>query len=197
MTNLAAALALLFLTHAAPSLPALRERLLARLGVRAFRIAYSLVSLAAVAWVIQAYAGAADSPWVWSPPLWARWAAVLAMPLALWLVAVRLMRPPGKGAAWLYRLVPAPASAGILLWALLHLANVGQARALLLFAVFAAIALFALVKNMLTAAPVAGSAPDRVGYRPAAAALAVWAALLALHPLVIGPDPLAWLALPG
>lgn len=196
MVGLAMALTLLFMTHAVPTLPAVHARLVGRFGMLRFRVVYSLVSLAAVAWVIMAYDDAAGSAWIWTPPVWARWAAVLAMPLALWLVSVRLIRPPGRGAARLYRLVRAPASAGILLWSLLHLANAGQARSLLLFAVFAAIAFFALVKNMRTARPVAGTAPEAIGYLPAAAALAVWAALLALHPAVIGPDPLSWLFVP-
>lgn len=194
MQNLAAALAVLFLSHAVPALPPVRAALVRRTGPAVFRAVYSLAATAVIAWVIGAYWQAADSPWLWTPPFWGRWAAVLLMPVALWLVAVRLMRPPGEGRGGLYRWLPAPGSAGILIWAGLHLLNVGQARTVMLFAAFAAIALFALVKNIVLAPPAAVNAPaGRIGFAPAVAALLVWAALLALHPLVIGVDPLAGL----
>lgn len=195
MFNLGAALAVLFLTHAIPSLPSVRAALVARTGLRGFRIVYSLVSLAAVAWVIRAYALAADSPWLWTPPLWGRWAALLLMPVAFWLVAVRLMRPPAAERAGIYRVLPAPGSAGLLLWTLLHLLNVGQARTVMLFAGFGAIALFALAKNSLAAPPPQSAGPEGAGpvFAPAVAALLAWAAVLALHPHVIGVDPLAGL----
>jgi len=65
------------------------------------------------------------------------------MPLSFWLIAVRLMCRPGKARTSVYRTIAAPGSAGVTLWAALHLLNVGQARAVLLFAVFALIALLA------------------------------------------------------
>lgn len=209
MTELIAALAALGLSHWLPSSPRLRPVLTGALGTRGFHIAYSMLSLAVVAWLIAAYGRAAGSGWLWLPPLWARWAIVLGMPVALWLVLARLMTRPGEEPAGIYRLTAAPGSVGILLWALLHLLNAGQSRAVALFAAFAVIALAAAVKNLRTAPRArrkAGLLPSLailrgrmafarrdVDWRPAALALALWAGLLTLHPMVIGPDPLAGL----
>jgi uncharacterized membrane protein len=73
----------------------------------------------------------------------------------------------------------------------------------------AAIALFALVKNWHTATPArrqAGILPfagilrghqrlkwGEIGWGRLLLTIALWAALLLFHPVVIGPDPLAYL----
>ena len=100
-----------------------------------------------------------------------------------------------------------PGSLGVLLWALLHLLNLGEARAVVVFAGLAVMTLIALLKNLA----VAGPAYRAVGWLPFAAivrgqetlrwaeigwwrlglALLVYASLLYLHPIVIGRDPLA------
>ncbi|MCK5777144.1 MAG: hypothetical protein KAH11_00015 [Rhodospirillales bacterium] len=193
MIELAAALALLVLTHLVPSAPGVRPACVRALGLTGFRVAYSLVSLGVVAWMIAAYIAAAGGPWLWTPPVWARWVAVMGMPVALWLIAVRLLERPGEMRTGIYRLIPAPGSAGILLWALLHLLNVGHARAVMLFGVFAAIGAIAMVKNTLSAPPPAAPEAGETKLRmmPVIYALAVWMLLLLLHPVVIGVDPLA------
>lgn len=192
MTNLAAALAVLFLTHLLPTLPSVRPRLVRAVGLTTFRIVYSLVSAAILIWLVLAYRNAADSPWLWTPPFWARWAAVASMPLAIWLVCIRLMRRPTVPRRGIYDLVPAPGSTGLTLWALLHLLNVGQARAVMTFGVFFAMCLAVAVKNTVAAMsiPAAPFALEDIGWRPIAAAFLVWAALLTAHPHVIGVDPL-------
>jgi len=206
MIELATALALLALTHWVPSAPGVRPLLIRRLGLAGFRAVHSLISLAIVAWLIFAY-GAADGPWLWMPPAWGRWVAVLGMPVALWLILARLLERPGDTPAGIYRLTATPGSLGILLWAGLHLLNVGAARAVMLFGTFAVIALAAAVKNLWTAPPgrrligilpgramLQGRTPARLDdlpLTPLVLAFGLWLALLALHPLVIGADPLA------
>lgn len=193
MIELAVALAVLVLTHLVPSAPGVRPACVRVLGLTGFRAAYSLVSLGVVAWLVAAYIGAAGGPWLWTPPEWARWVAVISMPVAIWLVAVRLFERPGDTRTGVYRVIPAPGSAGILLWALLHLLNVGHARAVMLFGVFAAIAAAAAVKNTLTAPPVAppGTTGPGEHWKPLIAAFIVWGLLLGAHPHLIGVDPLA------
>lgn len=193
MIDLAAALVLLVLTHLVPSAPGVRPACIRVMGLTGFRVVYSVVSLAVVAWLVAAYIDAAGAPWLWTPPEWARWVAVISMPLALWLIAVRLLHRPGESRTGIYRVIPAPGSVGILLWALLHLLNVGHARAVMLFGVFAAISAVAAVKNTRTAPPAAGpdSGGDGGNWKPVVAAAAAWLLLLAAHPHVIGVDPLA------
>lgn len=206
MIELATALALLALTHWVPSAPGVRPLLIRRLGLGGFRAVHSLVSLAIVAWLVVAY-GAADGPWLWMPPVWGRWVAVFAMPLALWLILARLLERPNGSPTGIYRITATPGSLGLLVWAVLHLLNVGDARAVLLFGTFAAIALAAMVKNWKTAPKarrVVGVVPGlgmllgrtSAGLRdlrplPALLAIVLWLLLLALHPIVIGLDPLA------
>ena len=203
MIELASALALLALTHWVPSAPGVRPLLIRRLG--GFRAVHSLVSLAIVAWLIAAY-GAADGPWLWMPPIWGRWVAVIAMPLALWLIVARLLERPGDSPAGIYGITATPGSLGLLIWAGLHLLNLGEARAVLLFATFAAIALAAMIKNKRTAPParrrvgvlpglamITGRTPagaGRVRPLPVLLAIGLWILLLVLHPVVIGADPL-------
>jgi uncharacterized membrane protein len=191
MTQLAAALSLLVLTHLVPSAPGVRPGCIRILGLSGFRIAYSIVSAAVVAWVIAAYIDAADGPWLWTPPGWGRWVAVAAMPVALWLIAVRLLQRPGERRTGVYRVIPAPGSSGLLLWAGLHLLNVGHARAVMLIGVFAALSAVAAIKNTMTAPAAAPCVGTDANWKPILAALLAWLLLLAAHPHVIGVDPLA------
>lgn len=208
MIELAVALAVMALSHWGPSAPRVRPALVGMLGLRGFHIAYSLLSLAALAWLVTAYGRAAeDTFFLWTPPLWARWAAVFGMPVALWLVLARLMQRPGETPSGIYRITATPGSLGLLVWAVLHLLNVGGARTVMLFAAFAAIALAAAAKNLWTAPParrVVGILPGLgillgrtpAGLRdlrplPVLLAIGLWLLLLILHPIVIGLDPLA------
>lgn len=193
MIELAAALAMLIVTHLVPSAPGVRPACIRVLGLAGFRVTYSILSLGVVAWLTVAYIGAADGPWLWTPPAWGRWVAIFAMPVALWLIAARLLQRPGERRTGIYRVIAAPGSFGLLLWSCLHLLNVGHARAVLLFVVFAVISTVAAIKNTRTAPPAAapGTASTVTDWKAPVAALVVWLLLLAAHSHVIGVDPLA------
>lgn len=196
------------MSHAVPSAPAIRERLIATFGRTGFYAAYSAISLLTLALVVVAYL---DAEWIWlyTPPPGARWLAVLGMPLAVLLVVGRLTTRAGAEPAGIYRITAVPGSLGLLLWALLHLPNLGAAHQVLLFGAFAAIALIALVKNVRTAPPAfsrIGGVPffavvrgrarlewREIGWWRLAVSLAIYGLLLWLHPRVIGLDPLAGL----
>lgn len=208
MELLALSLAALAGSHIVPSVPSVRRRLLSCLGGKGFRVLYSLVSLAALAAMILAYRNADPGPWLWIPLPEARYAAILLMPLAIFLLVCRLTtRPDPAAARGIYRIACAPGSLGILIWTLLHLANIGTARIILVFASMAAIALFALVKNVRLASPEqrrAGVTPfagilmgrqrlalNEIGWLRLCLSLAVYLSILLLHPYVIGLNPLA------
>ena len=124
----------------------------------------------------------------------------------LWLVAARLMEPPRDAPEGIFRICAAPGSTGILVWSALHLMNISHSAGIALFAAFAAIAAVSLVKNWLVApaeirsvgpvpflAIIAGRQKISVadfGLLPLFVSLALWAVLLALHPWVLGVDPL-------
>jgi uncharacterized membrane protein len=208
MALLIAAVLLVIASHVVPSAPGLRGRLIARLGRSGFYAGHSLISLLTLGLLIWAYRAAGPQPWLYTPSPAARSIAVAAMLVATFLVTARLTtraqpdRPHG-----IYRLTAVPGSLGVLLWALVHLLNLGEARALLVFAGLAVMALIALVKNLALAAP-GRRAIDwlpfaalvrrreslvwhEIGWWRVGLALAVYAGLLYLHPIVIGRDPLA------
>lgn len=220
---LLAALAV-FISHAVPSWPNVREVLRAKLGRAGFGALHALGSTAALAWLAAAYRAQEHRDMLFVPASWAPALAVALTPAAFVLIALRLACPPGElaapnPAAGIYRLTRAPGALGTLLWALLHLQTTGDGVRVALFALFAAIAVFSLVKNhyvLTRSCDGAASAFLRetaltpglallVGrtrfvaaewrrLRPwlgVAAGLAAWGGMLALHPALFGVSPLA------
>lgn len=161
-----AALAAFLGSHVVPM--RLRGPLVARFGKRAYVLGYSLLSLGLLYWLIVA---AGRAPWVelWPQALWMRWGVNLAMPVAILLAAAGGM---------------AGLMAAFALWAGTHLIANGDLAHVLLFGILLVYALFGLAVGLrrgLRLVP---------GWRRIALAVVVWAALLHLHPLVIGVSPL-------
>ncbi|HRJ60090.1 MAG TPA: NnrU family protein [Azospirillaceae bacterium] len=148
---LLAALAV-FLSHAVPSWPGLREVLRVKLGRAGFGALHGLGSTAALTWLILAYRAQESREMLFVPADWAPGLAVALTPVAFVLIALRLACPPGeltapKPPSGIYRLTRAPGALGTLLWALLHLQATGDGVRVALFGLFALIAGFSLLKN--------------------------------------------------
>lgn len=92
MINLAFAAAFLPLSHFLISSTPIRAALVRRLGERLYSAAYSLLALAAFAWLIIAYRGAPALP-LWSAPPWVQLAAFPIILLAALLVVTGLTTP--------------------------------------------------------------------------------------------------------
>ena len=209
----------LILSHAALSAPGVRPWLRARLGRAGFYTVYTIVSTAALAAFVAAFIAADSGPLLFVPTWPARIAALILMPLAFFGVVARLSTPAQRGEtllppAGIYWITRAPGSLAILLWAVLHMLNMGDAKRFTAFAVMALIALIAIVKNEIvlarskdTLAPVwrrqtglvpmtardgkgAPQALGEIGWWRIAVSLGAFAATLLLHPYVFGPDPL-------
>lgn len=206
---IAAAVALVA-SHAMLSARPVRPALRRRLGAAGFYLLYSAISLAALAAFVWAFLSVGAGPTLFEPPPGARHAAIALMPLAVFLVLCRLTTRPASTPGGIYRVSRFPGSVGVLLWALLHLLNMGDARRVLLFATMAAIAIAALVRNEcqrrrdggqtapVDILPFASVVMRRtplpwreIGWRRLAATAAVYLALLFAHPYVLGVDPLA------
>lgn len=207
-----------FLTHSLPLRHGLRARLTAALGRRGFTLAYSALSLAALAWLIGA---AGRAPFV---PLW-DWSAwqllvplVVMLPVCLILaLAIGRPNPFSFGGTRNDRFDPArpgivrlhrhPLLLALVLWAAAHVVPNGDLAHVLLFGTFA---LFALIgmrlvdrrkrREMGAAWPrlhaaVGQSAPAwrgmsaQTGARLALGS-ALYAGLIWLHLPVIGVSPL-------
>jgi uncharacterized membrane protein len=208
MALLIAATVLVIASHVVPSAPGLRARLIGTFGRSGFYAGYSLASILTLGLLIWAYRAAGPQDWLYTPAPATRIVAVVAMLLATFLVTTRLTtraspdRPIG-----IYRVTAVPGSLGVLIWALVHLLNLGEARAVVVFAGLAVMTLIAVVKHLALAGP----ADRAVGWLPFAAiaggreifvgreigwwrlglALLLYASLLYLHPIIIGCDPLA------
>jgi uncharacterized membrane protein len=88
----ATALVVFFASHAVPTRPAVKGRLVAVLGSAGFTLAYSVLSTAVLAWLIVA-AGRAPYVQLWLPAAWQAWGPALAMPLACLLLAHAIGQP--------------------------------------------------------------------------------------------------------
>lgn len=146
----------------------LRGPLVARLGRRTYVIGYSLLSLALLYWLVVA-AGRAPFVEIWPQWPWTRWLVNIAMPLAI-------LAGLTGGMAGLM--------AGFALWGGAHLLANGDLAHVVLFGLLLGYAGFGLALALRR-----GVTLRRDWWR-LALALLLWAALLHLHPLVIGVSPL-------
>ena len=124
-------------THLAMSHP-YRTRLIGALGEAGFQIAYSIVAVITLGWMIWAY-GDADNIPLWTAPGWGWVAASLVMLLASILLVGSMIRNPAfphPGAAKLatgpakgvYAITRHPMNVAFILWALTHIAIYGSPR---------------------------------------------------------------------
>lgn len=155
MTTFLLAIALFLALHSVPAIPAIRQRLVATLGRRAYLIAYSIVSLLSLAWVFQA-ALALDYVELWAPAAWQAWIALLLVPIALFLLIAGLFSPNPLSVSFrrgearagaIVSITRHPVLWGFALWALGHVIANGDLRSLLLFGV---LGLFAILGMVMT-----------------------------------------------
>lgn len=207
--------------HRLPVLPPVRGKLTAILGKTGFTIVYSLLSLALLAWVIEA---AADAPYIslWEPTVPLVHTTFLLMGIAFLLFGLAIARPnpfsfgglrndafdPARPG--IVRWIRHPMLAALALWAIGHLISNGDLAHVILFG---SLGLFALLGMRLIdrrKKRTMGAEWDRLlqdlkaqswlkGFTPFPALLirVIFAAgcmmfMLLLHPLLLGVDPLVY-----
>ncbi|MFD0980478.1 NnrU family protein [Tropicimonas aquimaris] len=212
--ELAAAFAVFLLSHSLPVRPANKARLVAALGPRGFTLAYSLLSLAALAWLIGA---AARAPVVllWGRALWQYHVTLAAMGLAVALAALAIGRPNPLSFGGARNAAFDPAQPGIvgwtrhplllalLLWSLAHLLPNGDLAHVLLFGTFAGFSVLGMRiidrrKRREMGADVwerlarrdRRITPTRAGLLRLGLGAIAYAVLLVLHGPVIGVQPM-------
>ena len=137
--------------HSLPSIRPTRAWLRARLGARGYAAAFSVSSLALLAWLLSA---AVRAPHValWAPPAWAYHLTLLLAPLGTGLVVAGLVRPNPLSIGFVVRgydpdrpglagISRHPVLWGFLLWAAGHVPANGD---LVSVSLFTALGLFAL-----------------------------------------------------
>ncbi len=212
-----AALTVFLLSHAIPVRPPVRGWLIDAMGRRFYFAAYSLLSVAVLIWLIIA---AANAPYVEViPPAQAlRWVPMLVMPLVCWLAVAGLSieNPFSFGGMGTRRFDPEcpgilrttrhPILAALMLWAAAHLVANGSLSHVILFGLFAGFALMGMALIDRRKAREMGPEWVRLSRNTArlslraprpwpgpwvwVSAVAAYAVLLVLHPLVTGLSPL-------
>lgn len=162
-TEFALALAAFLGSHVIPARPHLRGALVGALGKRGYILAYSVLSLALLVWLIAA-AGRAPYVPLWDAGGFGRGVVHGAMPLA---IAVAALSPGLAG------LMPA-----FTIWGLSHLVANGDVAHVVLFGLLLAYALAGLAR---VGRPRLRVTPWRLLAIPL-----VWIALIAAHPYVVG-----------
>jgi uncharacterized membrane protein len=174
--------------HVVPTLPGLRERLVARLGEGTYKGLFALLSIASFILLVWGFAKAPVIQ-IWSPPAWTRWVAIILMlPAFIFLVAAYV---PGQIKAKLKH----PFLVAIKTWALAHLIANGDLASIILFASFLAYAAYDRITlkgrpdRGLVATPKSGP-PSNDAIALVLGVLLYLAFLFWLHPLLIGTSPL-------
>ena len=210
---------LFLLSHALPVRPPMRPWLVARLGARGFTLAYSVLSLAVLVWLIAA-AGRAPVVPLWDHAAWQRHLPILAMRPACLILGLAIARPNpfsfggASNAAFdpahpgIIRWMRHPLLVALAIWAGAHLVANGDLAHGLLFGLFLIFALLGMRmidrrrrrdmgarwQAQLAAIAVGPIWPRPVGHGRAMLRLclgiALYTLLLILHPVVIGVSPL-------
>ncbi len=128
-------------THLLMSHP-LRAALVRRLGERGFQLAYSLIAVATLGWMILAYGATEPSPPLWVAPQGWWYAALAIMLLASILLVGSFVRNPAfphpgaakqaaRPAAGVFAITRHPMNWSFMLWALIHVFVWGSERNLI------------------------------------------------------------------
>jgi uncharacterized membrane protein len=214
----AAAFAAFFITHSVPVRAPLRPLLQTALGRRGFTLAYSALSLVALAWLIIAAGRAPFVPlWEWAP--WQLYVPLIAMlPVCLILaLAIARSNPFSFGGArndlfdpvhpGIVRLHRHPLLLALVLWATAHAVPNGDLAHLILFGTFAVFASLGTRLVDRRRQREMGHTWQKLGREVArtplwptsltgddalrlVAGLVLYATLIWLHPAVIGISPL-------
>ncbi|HET9958134.1 MAG TPA: NnrU family protein [Polyangiaceae bacterium] len=144
MIQLGLAAALWFALHAGIAGSGLRRVLIARIGEKAYRGVFSLLSVVTLVFLVHAY-GAAPCVPLWSVPDWFRWLPISSMPFALFLLvgAFSVPNPTSVGgeallarkveARGVLRITRHPFLWAAALWSTVHLLVSGTLTGLLFF----------------------------------------------------------------
>lgn len=148
MTEFILAMVVFIATHAVPAYRPVRLALVSAAGERIYLGGYSLVSLAAIGWLVAAYARAPHVE-VWPFAGWTLWVPVLAMPLSCVLLAAGLAAPNplsllarSKGfdprRPGIVAVTRHPVIWALVLWSAAHIPANGDVASLILFGVLLA-----------------------------------------------------------
>ena len=210
------ALLCFLLLHSVPALPPLRARLVALIGERSYLVTYSIVSLAALAWLIaEAIAAPYVEIWPYVPAL--AWVPFVVMPVACILLVAGAASANPLSVAFrrdgfdadrpgIVGVTRHPILWAFVLWAGSHVPPNGDLASLVLFGIFVVFGLagFRLAdrrqqrrlgvgrwRALSAGAPTLPLAAGFAAWRQVppwaiVSGVALWLLFIVLHPLVIG-----------
>lgn len=134
MALLIGGLALFMVAHLVPTLPAVRARLVGKLGFGVYRLLFSLLSIAGLVLIVVGYGRmqglGRGNPELWTSPVWVRHLVMLLMiPAIILLVAAYV---PSR----IRTAVRHPMLTALMIWAFAHLLANGDLASVLLFGSF-------------------------------------------------------------
>lgn len=135
MVILILGLIIFFGVHLLPSFPPLRARLVAKFGEKGYKGLFSLVALTGLVVIVFGMVYR-DYIYLWVPPGWGRYAAMILMVPATFLLVAADFGSNVK------RYVRHPMLWGVVLWSCAHLLANGDLASLILFGSFGCFALF-------------------------------------------------------
>jgi len=178
---------LFFGLHLIPMLPGIRSRLIGRFGENRYKGLFSLLSLTGLILIGTGYVHMGYRE-LWTPPVWAGHLALTVMPIVfiLWTAA------EVKG--HIRKNIKHPMIIGVILWALVHLANNGDRASLYLFGSFALFSVFSLISS-IRRSKVPEYADAKVSHDAAAVGIGLvlfTVLLLWGHEFLFGVTPFYW-----
>lgn len=172
--------------------PEWRQRTIARMGLKAWRGLYSLLSIASLVLLIYAFgASRAETPILYVPPMFMVHITLTLMLISMILLMASIL-PAGRIAVW----VKHPMVTAVKVWAFAHLLSNGELNSVLLFGAFLAWGVMVRISAKRRARAGEKVVRDFVSTQYDVAAvisgIALYAViLLYLHEMLIGVSPLA------
>lgn len=130
MLALISGLALFLLIHLVPQRPALKNKIVERVGMTGYRALHGLVALVAIVLILFGYFESRYDFDLWYPPVWTRHLAATLMVFA----CIFLLAAPFKGK--IKEKLTSPLSVALKVWALAHLLANGTLSDVILFGFF-------------------------------------------------------------
>lgn len=173
-------LALFISIHTLPSIGNYRDNTIAKIGMPAYKVLYSLVSLAGIIAIVYGKGNAAYVD-LWTPPSWGR-IAVSAFMLITFILFSAMYAPSN-----IKRFTRHPMLWGVCLWSAGHLLANGDLASVLLFGSFGLFSLYAMWSaNKRGAKKSTTSYPLKNDGIIAGIGVLIYAIVLFLHPYIAG-----------
>lgn len=180
MALLLAGLVIFFSIHFLPSFAGLRKNLVARFGLKTYKLGFTAVALLGLVLII---VGKANAPFehVYTPPSWGRHVTMLCVLIAF------ILLPAANMPTNIKRFTRHPMLWGVSIWGVGHLLANGDLASILLFGGFVVFSIIEMISaNVRGAQLQSHKVPLKKDVIVVVAGLVVYVGFLFLHPYLFG-----------